>query len=551
MLRPRKRGLGAASADWRGHPEGRSLRTTVMPSKPSRFDRAYYPLAGVLATLAGVAAGHLTAALLNPAASPVLAIGSAVIDLTPTPVKEYAVREFGTKDKPLLIGSVLLATLVLAGIAGYLAKKRLVRGSGLLFILVAISGLAAMVRPTAEPIDAVPALASALVAVGALSWMVRSRQSASVTSADAPVVAAGTSNEVSQVPAAGRRALLATGTVAAFALAAGGAGTWIGKARTKIGNITFAKAADPAGAFPEGLEVQYPEISSLRTPTSKFYKVDTKLAVPIVDVDNWKLTIDGDVEEPFSITFDELAAMPLVERDITLTCVSNEVGGTYVGSARWLGVPVTALLDRARVGQKADQLLSVDVEGFKISTPLEVIQDGRDALIAIAMNGERLTRDHGFPARLVTPGVYGFVGATKWLEKLTLTTYAEEEAYWTERDWATDAPIKISARIDTPKPLSRIKGGKTVIGGVAWAQQRGIKGVEVRVDGGEWQRAKLGPEVTDDYWRQWYLPWEAQQGQHMLAVRAFTKDGEEQTEKRATPFPAGSSGIQEIVVVVE
>lgn len=502
--------------------------------------RIYYPIAGVLATLAGVAAGHLTAALLNPSASPVLAVGSAVIDLTPTPVKEWAVREFGTKDKPLLIGSVLLATLVLSAVAGHLAKTRLTRGAGLLVILVAISGLAAMARPVASAIDAIPAIVSALVAVGALTWMVRARRR---TTDNQSTEAAG--------PAPRRRAFLAAGTVGVFAVAAGGAGTWIGRARTKIGNITFASATDPAGAFPEGLEVQYPEISSLRTPTAKFYKVDTKLAVPIVDVDNWKLTIDGDVEEPFSLTFDELRAMPLVERDITLTCVSNEVGGTYVGSARWLGVPVTALLDRARVGTKADQLLSIDVEGFKISTPLEVVRDGRDALVAIAMNGEPLNRDHGFPARLVTPGVYGFVGATKWLERLTLTTYAEEEAYWTERDWATDAPIKVAARIDTPKPLSRIKGGKTVIGGVAWAQQRGIKGVEVRIDGGAWEKAKLGPEVTDDYWRQWFLPWEATQGQHMLAVRATTKEGEVQTSDRATPFPAGSSGIQEIVVIVE
>jgi DMSO/TMAO reductase YedYZ molybdopterin-dependent catalytic subunit len=514
-----------------------------MPT-PSLSVRAYYPIAGVLATLAGVAAGHLTAALLTPAASPVLAVGSAVIDLTPTPVKEYAVREFGTKDKPLLIGSVLLVALVLAAIAGQLAQRRLARGAGLLVILVAVAGLAAMVRPTARPIDALPALVSALVAVGALTWMVRARQSVSTD--------VSTSHEGSgDGPAPQRRTLLATGAVAAFAIAAGGAGTWIGKARTKIGAITFASATDPAGAFPEGLETQYPEISSLRTPTSRFYKVDTKLAVPIVDVDTWRLTINGDVAEPFSLSFDELAAMPLVERDITLTCVSNEVGGTYVGSARWLGVPVTALLDRARVGSKADQLLSVDVEGFKISTPLEVVRDGRDALVAIAMNGKPLNRDHGFPARLVTPGVYGFVGATKWLERLTLTTYAEEQAYWTERDWATDAPIKTAARIDTPKPLSRIKSGPTVVGGVAWAQQRGIKGVEVRVDGGEWQKAKLGPEVTDDYWRQWFLPWEASQGQHMLAVRATTKDGEVQTDKRATPFPAGSSGIQEIVVIVE
>lgn len=509
---------------------------------PNKRDRFYFPAAGVLATLAGVAAGHLAASLLTPASSPVLAVGSAVIDLTPTPVKEYAVREFGTKDKPLLIGSVFIATLILAAVAGYLAKKRFAQGAALIVILVAIAGIAAITRPAATLVDVVPALAGALVAVGALAWLVRARQpKATEPSTDSP----------EPVTPTGRRTVLALGGVAALAVAAGAAGTYIGKARTKIGNITFAKPADPAPAFPEGLEVKYDGISSLRTPTEKFYKVDTKLAVPIVDVDTWKLSVGGDVSNPFSITFDELAAMPLVERDITLTCVSNEVGGTYVGSARWLGVPVTDLLDRAKVGSTADQLLSVDVEGFKISTPLEVVRDGRDAMIAIAMNGERLTRDHGFPARLVTPGVYGFVGATKWLEKLTLTTYAKDKAYWTERDWATDAPIKISARIDTPKPLSTIKKGDTVIGGVAWAQTRGIGKVEVRIDGEAWQQAKLGPEVGVDYWRQWYIPWKATAGQHMLAVRATTKDGDVQTDVRMTPFPEGSSGVQEVVVIAK
>lgn len=516
---------------------------------------AYFPFSGVLATLAGVGAGHLAAGLLTPASSPVLAVGSAVIDLTPTPLKEWAVREFGTKDKPLLIGSVFLATLILAAVAGQLAKRRLAVGSGLLVALVTVAGVAAMVRPAATLADAVPALTSAAIGVGALIWLVRAARrpdpSLMLEPAARTQAASGIDHDEPVTPAARRRTLLATGAVAGLALTAGGAGTWIAKARTRIGNITLAAASDPAPAFPVGLEKTYPEISPLRTPTAKFYQVDTKLAVPIVDVDSWKLSIDGDVQSPFSVTYDELASMPLIERDITLTCVSNEVGGTYVGSARWLGVPLADLLDRAGVGSKADQLLSVDVEGFKISTPLEVVRDGRDAMVAIAMNGEPLNRDHGFPARLVTPGVYGFVGATKWLERLTLTTYAAEEAYWTERDWATQAPIKISSRIDTPKPLSRIKPGQTVIGGVAWAQQRGIARVEVRIDGEAWREANLGPDVGLDYWRQWYLPWNAAPGRRMLAVRATTKDGEVQTAARATPFPAGSSGIQEIVVIVE
>ncbi len=312
-----------------GHPGGGPLRTTYMPRK---LDRVYYPAAGVLATLAGVAAGHVAAALLTPASSPVLAVGSAVIDLTPTPLKEYAVREFGTKDKPLLIGSVFIATLMLAAVAGHLAKKRFALGAGVIVLLVAVAGIAALTRPAATVVDVVPALVGALVAVGALAWLVRARQAT-------PKPEASEIADTSQTTATNRRTLFALGGVAALAVAAGGAGTWIGKARTRIGNITFAQPADPAPAFPEGLEVKYAGISPLRTPTEKFYKVDTKLAVPIVDVETWKLSVGGDVSSPFSLTFDELAAMPLVERDITLTCVSNEVGGSYVGSARWLGVP--------------------------------------------------------------------------------------------------------------------------------------------------------------------------------------------------------------------
>ena len=269
-----------------------------------------------------------------------------------------------------------------------------------------------------------------------------------------------------------------------------------------------------------------------------------------MDVDSYTLTIDGDVDEELTFTFDELLAMPLIERDITLTCVSNDIGGPYVGGARWLGVRLTDLLDQAGVGSKADQIFSTDVDGFTISTPLDLATDGRDAMVAVGMNGEALPREHGFPVRLVIPGLYGFISATKWLTRLTLTTYAEQDAYWTERDWATDAPIKIASRIDTPKSFEEIKAGDTFVGGVAWAQHRGIAKVEVQVDGGPWQPAELGPSAGDDYWRQWYLPWNADSGEHDLSVRATTKDGEVQTPVKASPFPEGSSGLQRIIVRV-
>ena len=243
--------------------------------------------------------------------------------------------------------------------------------------------------------------------------------------------------------------------------------------------------------------------------------------------------------------------MPLIERDITLTCVSNSVGGPYVGGARWIGVRLTDLLEMAGVQDGVDQIFSTDVDGMTIGTPYELATDGRDAMIALGMNGEALPREHGYPARMVVPGLYGFISACKWIERITLTTYADKDSYWTKRDWATDAPIKISSRIDTPKVLETIDAGDTFIGGIAWAQQNGgVAKVQVQIDGGAWQDAKLGPSAGNDYWRQWYFPWTAEPGSHNLACRVIDGNGNTQTDARTNPFPEGSSGIQNLIVKV-
>ena len=494
-------------------------------------------LTGILAAVAGIAAGHLGAGFLSPASSPVLAIGSTVIDLTPTPVKEWAIATFGTADKAILQGSVLVVTLALSAVAGLLARRRMPLAIGVIVLLTGLAGAAALLRPAARPLDVLPALVAMAVGVATLVWLAGLARIAPVARDDAEA-------------ATSRRRFLggALGVTALSVIAA--AGGQLRSGAQTIKNVVLPAAADKAETLPRGLEATVPGISPLRTPTEKFYRVDTNLTVPKVDVDTWTLEVDGMVEKPFTMTFAELAAMPLIERDITMTCVSNEVGGGYVGAARWLGVRLTDVLDRAGVTGSPDQVLSTAVDGFTISTPLNVVRDGRDAMIAIGMNGAQLSDVHGFPARLITPGLYGFVGATKWLTKLTLTTYAAEQAYWTKRQWATDAPIRTSARVDTPAPLSTIKAGRTAIGGVAWAQHRGVGTVEVRIDDGRWQETKLGPDVGVDYWRQWYLPWDAEPGLHRIAVRATDRQGRVQSDERATPFPSGSSGIQEVVVTV-
>lgn len=509
-------------------------------------NRIVYAAYGVLATLLGVAAGHLVAGFTDPASSPVLAVGSTVIDLTPTPLKEWAVKNFGTNDKPILIGSVFAGVLVLAALAGVLSRRRFAVGAGLLALLVAMAGGAALSRPTADLSAVLPALVAGIVGIAALWWLVRlagSRDSSGP--AEQPA---------STEPSPSRRGVLVgAGVMAVAAVAMGFAGRQIAAARGKIKDFALPRPASPAPALPEGLEVKYPGIAPFRTTNDKFYRVDTRLTLPVIDVDTWTLTIDGDVEEELTFTLDDLLGMDLIERDITLTCVSNDIGGPYVSATRFTGVRLTDLLDRAKVGGTADQILSTDVDGMTISTPLDLATDGRDAMIAIAMDGKPLPREHGYPARMVVPGLYGYVSACKWITRMTLTTYAEKSAYWTDRGWKTDAPIKLMSRIDTPRPLSQVKAGKTFIGGVAWHQHQGLKAVQVRIDGGEWRDATLGPDGGDDYWRQWYLEWDAGSagpGQHMLAVRALDADNEAQTAARATPFPDGATGVQSIAVTV-
>lgn len=531
--------------------------------KSDQDSRWPYAASGALAAVAGIAVGHLVAALVSPASSPVLAVGSAVIDATPTPVKEWAVATFGNADKPILVGSVSVVTLLLAGGIGLLARRRLPLALALLVVLTGLAGTAALLQPTAASVDVLPGLAAAAVGVATLWWLVRllstapaaGTAAASARTAGGPTTLGETASVAVAPGATPRRSfLLGAAGVTAGAAVAGALGQKL------AANTTIPTAADlPApqvrlNALPMGLEKRVRGLSPFRTPITSFYRVDTSLIIPRVDADSWSLEIDGEVDNPFSLTYSELLDLPMIERDITMTCVSNEVGGGYVSSARWLGVRVRDLLERAGVRSGVDQILSTSTSGFTISTPIQALTDDRDALLAVAMNGQPLPPRHGFPARLVTPGLYGFVGSTKWLAQLTATTYAKDEAYWTERDWATDAPVLTQSRIDTPTGLQTVRAGRTVpIGGVAWAQGRGIKAVEVRVDDGDWMPATMGPDAGIDYWRQWYVMWkpEAGESRRTLTVRATDNTGAVQTEKKATPFPKGATGWHSVVVLVE
>ena len=525
--------------------------TTPPPTAPVRRPRrGWYAGGTILAAAAGAGVGHLVAGFVSPEASPVLAVGSTVIDLTPTPVKEWAVAQFGTADKPILIGSVTLGTLVLAGAIGLVARTRRSIGLALLAVLAMSSAVAAALRPTSTFVDLLPGMVTALVGVLSASWFLGLLDRWGERDAD-PVAGAGADHTAHEDGRSDRRHVLAAAAgLGAVAVTGGALGRTLSRGASPS-SVALPAAAEPLATLATGLEDSVRGISAFRTPNSQFYRIDTALVIPRVSTDGWKLTIDGQVDRPYEITYAELLAMPMVERDITLTCVSNEVGGPYVGGARWLGVRTRDLLERAGIRDGVDQIFSHSTEGMTISTPVQALTDERDALVAVAMNGEPLPNQHGFPARLVTPGLYGFVGATKWLTRMEATTYAAQRAYWTERDWATDAPVLTQSRIDTPGGLSRPSSGRVVVGGVAWAQQRGIAKVEVSVDEGTWQEARLGPDAGIDYWRQWYLPWDALPGRHSLSVRATDETGELQPEQRTTPFPKGATGWHSIVVIVE
>ncbi|MGG8406871.1 molybdopterin-dependent oxidoreductase, partial [Streptomyces sp. 12297] len=314
--------------------------------------------------------------------------------------------------------------------------------------------------------------------------------------------------------------------------------------------------ASPAEPVPPGADLRIRQLSPFITPNRDFYRVDTALVVPKTRASDWSLTLHGEgVARPLTLDYDALLRRELIERDITLACVSNEVGGPYVGNARWLGVRLADLLREAGVrppsqGGPADQLVARSVDGMTLGTPVETVMDGRDALLAVGMNGEPLPFAHGFPVRMVVPGLYGYVSACKWLRELRLTTFEAYDAYWVKRSWAARAPVKTQSRIDTPRSFAKPKAGRVAVAGVAWAQHRGISKVEVRVDGGAWREARLAAADTVDTWRQWVWEWEAAEGRHELQVRATDGTGRTQTGRRAGTVPDGATGWHTVVVNV-
>lgn len=526
--------------------------TAKNPDRPGYVVGA---VSGLLAAVAALALGGLVAAAVRPEASPLTAVGGAVVDRTPPALKEWAVRQFGTADKPVLTLGILVLLAAFAACAGLLAVRHLPAGIALACGFGVVGAVAALSRPEASWRDALPSAVAGLVAAGVLYLLVRAatgRPSAGAAG-ESPTGGAG----VVDRRGFGRLALatLAVSAVAGLAGrrlgAFGSAGATESRAR-----LVLPRPAVPAPPVPAGAELRVPGVSPFLTPNRDFYRVDTALVVPRVDADSWRLRIHGEgVTRPLDLDLRELLARPLVEHDAALTCVSNEVGGPYAGNARWLGVRLADLLREAGVrppsrGGPADQLVARSVDGMTLGTPVETVMDGREALLAVGMNGGPLPFAHGFPVRMVVPGLYGYVSACKWLRELRLTTFAAYDAYWVRRSWAARGPVKTQSRIDTPRPNAALAPGPVAVAGVAWAQHRGISRVEVRVDGGPWREARLAAADGVDTWRQWVWTWRAEPGRHVVEVRAADGTGAVQTGERRGTLPDGATGWHAVTVRV-
>ncbi|HEY1487316.1 MAG TPA: molybdopterin-dependent oxidoreductase [Micromonosporaceae bacterium] len=489
----------------------------------------YGALAGLLAGAAGVAAGQLAASVTRPQSSPLVTVGETMIDATPTPLKEFAVQHFGTNDKHVLLSGIGLTLAAFAIVVGIVATRRFRLGLAGVALFGVIGVAAAASRPTFRFTDVAPAIIAGAVAVAVLWLLLKEPAEAGAESLD-------------------RRRFQRTGGLIALGVVLVGAG---GDVITNVrsGSIAKLRAALrlPAPADPGPAPVTAP---GFYTPTNAFYRVDTALTIPQINSDDWSLKIHGMVDRPMTLRLDQLLKRPLIQRDITLNCVSNEVGGPYVGTARWLGVPLAALLTEAGVHPGADQVVARSIDGMTIGTPVATIMDGRPAMLAVGMNGGPLPFEHGFPVRMLTPGLYGYVGACKWLVDLEVTTFAAYDPYWAKRGWSKIAPVKTASRIDRPASLARVPVGTVRVQGVAWAQERGIAKVEVQVDAQPWRTATLAPVPSIDTWVQWTYPWPAAKGLHQLRVRATDKTGAVQPEKRVGTFPNGSTGWHTVSVTV-
>lgn len=566
-------------------------RTTGSSANPPpdgwRSTRDYF-LAGLVATGFAVALSEMLASFFVSAPSLVLTIGQRFIDITPAALKDWAIAVFGTNDKAVLIGGIVVVTILIGGLLGVVARKRM-QVAAVGFIAFGVLGFALGITDPLATAGAtlIPAIAAAGSGIAVLVLLCRLLQGPTTGSAD-PVPGVTPDSRRTFVTASGAAVVLAIGQVVVGRIASGRTQSAVAAreqvtlptvaaspSTTAAASTTATTASATTGAAVEEAAVAETTtttqaemevvrtvadptpaqiaavdgVSELITPNETFYRIDTALSIPNVDIDSWEVSFTGLVDSPFSLTYDELVSLPMVERYITICCVSNSVGGELIGNAKWLGVPLKDLVEQAGVQPEGTQLIGRSVDRFTVGFPTAAVFDGREALLAIGMNGEPLPVRHGFPARLVVSGLYGYVSATKWLSEVEFARWEDFDAYWIPRGWAKEAPIKTQSRIDTPRP-GTVEAGIQAIAGVAWAQNLGIDMVEVRVDDGPWMEATLPEELAIDTWRQWHLEYDFTPGSHIIAVRATDRTGTTQTSEIVPPRPDGATGYHTVQVVV-
>ncbi|MEU4345082.1 molybdopterin-dependent oxidoreductase [Nocardia sp. NPDC023852] len=542
-------------------------------------------VAGTVSAGLTLGVAELLAAFSGAGSAPLDALGSVVIDHSPDGLREWAIDTFGTNDKSVLYLIMGVVALVVAGLAGAVERPTRAVGSLLLTAVGVIAASAAVARTSIA--GALPTVVG--VAVGIYTLRVLTHRIERMSEAErsstferrergiqdgesesgklndeatpvgaAPVPSASSATAVGPTlrGAAPERRQVLQGLLVAggSAVVTGFGGRLLGARRRDVSGeraaVRLPEPSAPAQPLAPGVDLRVPGLTPYLTANDDFYRIDTALIVPQVSKDSWSLRIHGMVDRELELTWADLANRPVEERLVTLACVSNPVGGDLIGNARWLGYRLDRLLAEAGPHADADMVLSHSTDGWTAGTPLSVLTDGRDALLAVGMNGEPLPVRHGYPARLVVPGLYGYVSATKWVTELEVTRFDRATAYWTRRGWSALGPIKTGTRIDTPRVRGRIEPGRSPIAGVAWAQHRGIRGVEVQIDNGAWQQARLAGEQSVDTWRQWVFDWDATAGPHTIRARATDGTGEIQTAERRDVVPDGATGYPAVTIQV-
>ena len=484
--------------------------------------RRWLFLAGALTGLAGIATSQAATALLRQETSPVVAVAEVVRDRTPGSIAVPLIHLVQQLDKPLLVAGTALGLLALAGFAGVQSVRRRWLSYVVLTVMALVALLAVMTRANAGPVAFIPLAVGFGTWVVVLGWLT------------APQIESGDRRAFLQ-----RAGLAAVGTVVVVGL-----GEWVGRGRKRVEQARqlLRLSANP-GTVPSGADLGVSKFQPWRTSARHFYQIHTAISLPAITPDQWQLRIHGMVDKPLTLTYDDLVRRQLTEEWVTLCCVSNFVGGSLIGNAFWSGVLVRDLLAEAGVQPGADAVKQTSQDGWNCGTPLSALTDpNRQAMLAIAMNGKPLPIEHGFPVRMVVPGLYGYVSATKWLVDIEVTKFSNFSAYWTERGWSEKGPVKTESRIDVPTDGQEMRPGTQRFGGSAWAQHTGISKVEFQLDGGQWQEAELGSVPGDDTWVQWAGTAKLAKGGHVVMVRATDKSGYTQTSVKHETVPNGATG---------